>query len=99
MNKVIIIQAIGIAFASIGVYAGPELLIPPNDQILALMQSIGFPAWAGVVAWGVMRITSLIKDMSNRLDDHIADADKRIMKIELYLQLKPPPDHFNMDNI
>lgn len=99
MNNFILIQAIGIAFASIGIYAGPELVLPPNDQILAFLQSVGFPAWAGVVAWGVMRVTSMISDISTRMEKHQMDTDNRLTKMEIYTQFKPPPDHSSIDGV
>jgi hypothetical protein len=95
MSLFIPIQALGITLASISVYAmGIDVsALPPHDQVLAWMQAAGFPAWAGVVAWGVMRVTAMIKELSTRLDKFISTTEKRITRIEMYLAIKAPIDH------
>ena len=52
------------------------------DPLLTYMQAAGFPAWAGVVAWGVLRISGEIKAISNKLDAHIMLTERRLSRLE-----------------
>ena len=56
--------------------------VTPADPLYAYLQAAGFPAWAGVVAWGVMRITNEMRNISNKLDDHIILTERRLSRIE-----------------
>lgn len=56
--------------------------LPINDPILTYLQAAGFPAWAGVVAWGVVHITNEMRSFTQRLDAHIAQTNERLFAIE-----------------
>ena len=91
MRPLVVIQSLGVLLAATSVYAvGPELVLPSNETLLSWLQSAGFPAWAGIVAWGVMRITTLIREISDRVDTQIGKIEQRISYIEARLDLLAP---------
>jgi hypothetical protein len=57
------------------------------DPLLSIAQAAGFPAWAGVVAWGVLKVTGELKSISTKLDDHILDNERRLARIEAKTEL------------
>ena len=62
------------------------------DPLLTYMQAAGFPAWAGVVAWGVLRITGEIKAISAKLDSHVMLTERRLSRLEVQTRLNEYPE-------
>lgn len=63
-------------------YADPTAAIPVADPVLRYMEAAGFPAWAGVVAWGVVHITNEMRNFTQRLDAHISQTNERLFALE-----------------
>ena len=72
----------GLIVVTIAAQADVTPLAMTTDPVLTYMQAMGFPAWAGVVAWGVMRITGDIKTITTKLDAHIMQTERRLVRIE-----------------
>ena len=76
-------------------YAGPSIPgVAPFDPILVYMQAAGFPAWAGVVAWGVLRITNEIKSIAAKLDAFIIQTERRLLRLEVHEDLLEAPKDY-----
>jgi hypothetical protein len=67
------------------------------NQIAQLFQEIGFPLWAAVVFYAVIRITTIVRlgvmrleendrKFNERFEIHIVEADKRMSLIEQLLE-------------
>lgn len=78
------------------VYASEPLpnITAGSDPTLVWMQAAGFPAWAAVVAWGVMKVTQEIKNITDKLDLAISDLrkistdlDKRLSRVEIRMDV------------
>ena len=79
------------------VYAGSSTPGPtPFDPILVYMQAAGFPAWAGVVAWGVLRITTEIKSIATKLDAFIVQTERRLIRLEAHSNILEAPKDFSV---
>lgn len=72
----------------------PSITAVGGDPTLVWMQAAGFPAWAAVVAWGVMKVTQEIKAITDKLDIAISDLrkvstdlDKRLSRVEIRMDV------------
>ena len=86
----LLIVAVGIAWiASVTAdVASQSIPLPLGvDPSLAWLQASGFPAWAVVVAWGVVKITNELRDITTRLDTYVNKTELRLSRIETQLRL------------
>jgi len=60
----------------------------PQDPFLTWMQAAGFPAWAGVLVWGVMRIVNEMHNISTRLESHMLQTERRFENIETIITVR-----------
>ena len=77
-----IIGATALAVITSVSMADPTAVIPAVDPVLRYMEAAGFPAWAGVVAWGVVHITNEMRNFTQRLDAHINLTNERLYALE-----------------
>ena len=59
----------------------------PVDPLLAYMQAAGFPAWAAVVAWGVLRISNEFRTIATRLDSFVLQTERRLARVEAQINV------------
>ena len=93
----LIIQAlIALSLASAHVYAVATDIIamPSTDPLLTWMQAAGFPAWAGVVAWGVLKVVAEMKIISKKLEDFILQTERRLSRLEMRNVIDAPPKDY-----
>ena len=77
---------VGATIVTVGVRADATQLVPV-DPLLTYMQAAGFPAWAAVVAWGVLRITSEIRAIATRFDSFMLQTERRLARIEAIVNM------------
>lgn len=53
-----------------------------DATLLELALSLGFPAWAGVVWMSAVKVTGLIRDLAEKLQQQHIDAEKRLVLLE-----------------
>lgn len=53
-----------------------------DATLLEFALSLGFPAWAGVVWFSAVKVTGLIRDLAEKLQQHHIDAEKRLALLE-----------------
>jgi len=68
-------------------YADAAVVPGPTDSILTVMQAAGFPAWAGVVAWGVVKVSSEMRRISEKLDAFAMQIERRLARVEARIEL------------
>lgn len=53
-----------------------------DGQLLQFALSLGFPAWAAVVWFSAVKVTSLIRELADQLQRHHSDNEKRLSLLE-----------------
>lgn len=53
-----------------------------SPELMKVMAGLGFPAWALVVAWGVMKVTAMFQALVDKLAVNHVDVEKRLVLLE-----------------
>lgn len=77
--------AICLLLAATSVYGGDTIPIT-SDPTLQWMQAAGFPTWAAVVGWGVVKVTNEIKAIHDKMSDFANRIEHRINRLDLKIE-------------